>query len=154
MNRKLLLLGAVICLYSVPLMSQEVSAAITGHVTDPSGAAIVGASVVAKDVQRGVEWPTKSNEDGIYAFPRIPTGLYSLRVEAQGFKTHEQAGIQLEVNQRARIDVSMQVGQITESVSVTAETPLMQTDTTQVGTVINPQTILNSALISRNPIAL
>jgi hypothetical protein len=154
MHKKLLLVSAVVCLGGVPLMAQEVSAGITGRVTDPSGAAIVGASVTAKDVLRGTEWPTKSNEDGIYAFPRIPTGLYNLKVEATGFKTYEQAGIQLEVNQRARIDIPMQVGQISESVSVSAEAPLMQTDSTQVGTVINPQTILNAALISRNPIAL
>src|SRR5215470_12994977 len=97
-------------------LAQEVSASITGRVTDPSGAAIVGASVAAKDKDRGTEWPTKTNEDGIYAFPRVPVGTYELRVEASGFKTFVQPRIQLEVNQRARIDVPMQVGAITESV--------------------------------------
>src|SRR6266545_2018873 len=89
-------------LCTVPIFAQEVSAGITGKVTDPSGGAIVGATVMAKDQQRGTEWPTKTNEDGIYAFPRIPIGTYELRVENQGFKTYSQPNITLEVNQRAR----------------------------------------------------
>src|SRR5437588_5883106 len=87
MNKRVLLLCAVICYCSAPLMSQEVSAGITGRVTDPSNAAIVGATVTAKDLDRGTEWPTKTNEDGIYAFPRLPAGQYEVRVEAAGFKT-------------------------------------------------------------------
>ena len=57
--------------------AQEVSAGITGRVTDPSGGAIVGATVIAKDLDRGTQWPTKTNEDGIYAFPRVPVGTMS-----------------------------------------------------------------------------
>ena len=59
-------------------LAQEVSAGITGRVTDPSGSAIVTALVTAKDLDRGTEWPTVTNQDGIYAFPRIPIGTYSL----------------------------------------------------------------------------
>src|SRR5947208_12053334 len=86
MLRKLsLLLIGVAVLSALPIFAQEVSAGITGRVTDPSGASIVGATVTAKDLDRGVEFPTKTNEDGIYAFPRIPIGKYQLKVEAQGF---------------------------------------------------------------------
>src|SRR5215831_15132345 len=92
-------LCAAACVSPALLMSQEVSAGITGRVTDPSGSAIVGASVTAKDVDRGTEWPTVTNQDGIYAFPRIPIGTYSLKVEAKGFKTAVQSGVTLEVNQ-------------------------------------------------------
>ncbi len=139
---------------ATPVLAQEVSAGITGRVTDPSGGAIVNATVTAKDKERGTEWPTKTNEDGIYAFPRVPAGEYELRVESPGFKTYVQSALHLDVNQRARLDVPMQVGVVTESVSVTSEAALLQTDTTQVGTQINPETINHSALISRNPIAL
>jgi hypothetical protein len=141
-------------LCAVGVWAQEVSAGITGRVFDPSGAAIVGATVVAKDVDRGTSWPTKTNDEGIYAFPRIPAGNYELRVEASGFKVFLQAGLSLEVNQRARLDVPMQVGGLAETVTVTAEGALLQTDTTQVGTTINSQSITNTPLISRNPIAL
>lgn len=154
MKGKLLLVSALICLGSLPLLSQEVSAGITGRVTDPSGGAIVGASVTARDLDRGTPWTTKSNEDGIYAFPRIPVGRYELKVENAGFKSFINPEIVLEVNQRARVDVGMQVGAITESVSVTADAAILQTDTTQVGTVISANTIVNTPLISRNPIAL
>ena len=122
--------------------------------TDPSNSAIVGATVVAKDLDRGTEWPTKTNQDGIYAFPRIPAGEYQVSVEAPGFKKFVQSRLRLDVNQRARLDAPLEVGGVTESVSVTADAALLQTDTTQVGTQINPQTINHTALISRNPIAL
>jgi hypothetical protein len=134
--------------------AQEVSAGITGRVTDPSGSAIVGAAVTAKDQDRGTEWPTKTNEDGIYAFPRIPIGTYSLKIEAKGFKTALQQSLTLEVNQRARLDFAMQVGGVTETVTVSAEAALLQTETTQVGAVISADTIVNTPLVSRNPIAL
>ena len=135
-------------------MSQEISAGITGRVTDPSGSAIVNANIAAKDLVRGTEWDTKTNEDGIYAFPRVPAGDYQVRVEASGFKAFVQASLHLDVNQRARLDVPMEVGAVSESVSVTADAALLQTETTQVGTQINPQTIDHTALISRNPVAL
>ena len=120
----------------------------------PRGAAIVSATVTAKDLDRGTVWPTKTNEDGIYAFPRIPAGDYEVRVEASGFKTFVQSRLHLDLNQRARLDVPMEVGGNQESVSVSADAALLQTDTTQVGTQINPQTIDHAALISRNPVAL
>src|SRR6202171_3636506 len=154
MKQPLLLLFAAICICSLPLRPQEVSAGITGRVTDPSGSAIINANVVAKDLVRGTEWDTKTNEDGIYAYPRIPAGDYQVRVEAKGFKAFVQASLHLDVNQRARVDVPMEVGAVSESVSVTADAALLQTETTQVGTQINPQTIDHTALISRNPIAL
>src|SRR5436190_15973405 len=110
MKKRLMLLCAVACLGVAPMLAQEVSAGITGRVTDPSGSAIVGATVNAKDLDRGTQWPTKTNEEGIYAFPRIPPGNYEVRVEAQGFKAFVQERLQLEVNQRARLDIPMVVG--------------------------------------------
>jgi Carboxypeptidase regulatory-like domain len=153
-RKRLVSLCAVLCLSALPALAQEVSAGITGHVSDPSGASIVGATVTVKDLDRGVEFPTKTNDDGIYAYPRIPIGRYELKVEATGFKTYVNPNIVLEVNQRARVDVAMEVGAISESVSVTGEAPLLQTDTTQVGAVISSNTIDNTPLISRNVVAL
>ncbi len=147
----LVVAGLLLAGYAI---AQEVSAGITGRVTDPSGASIVGAKVNAKDLDRGTDWPTVTNQDGIYAFPRVPPGRYELKVEAQGFKTYSNPDVALEVNQRARVDVAMQVGAITESVSVTGEAPVLQTDTTQVGSVIASDIIDATPLISRNPVAL
>ncbi len=74
MNKQLLMFCAVVCICPAPLMSQEVSAGITGRVTDPPNSAIVGATVTAKDLARGTVWPTKTSEDGRYAFPCVPAG--------------------------------------------------------------------------------
>src|SRR5215475_2577144 len=65
---------------SLPLNAQEVSAGLTGRVTDASGGAVVGAVVTARDQERGTSWPATTNEDGTYAYPRIPGGTYSLKV--------------------------------------------------------------------------
>ncbi len=154
MKRSIHLFSALALLSYVPLAAQEVSAGITGRVTDPSGGAIAGANVTAKDLQRGTEWATVTNGDGIYAFPRVPVGQYQLKVEARGFKTYVNSEVALQVNQRARLDVVMQIGAITESVSVVGEAPVLQTDTTQVGSVITTSIIRNTPLISRNPVAL
>jgi len=151
---KLSLLAALTLLGSLSTYGQEVSASITGRVTDSSGGSIVGAKVVATDLDRGTDWPTTTLEDGVYAFPRIPVGRYNLKVEAKGFKSSQISEFTLEVNQRARFDVRMEVGGLTETVTVAAEAAALQTDTTQVGSVISSQTIVNTPLISRNPIAL
>src|SRR5579871_6225703 len=97
-SKTLYLLGAVVCLGVSTSIAQEVSAGITGRVTDPTGASIAGASVTAKDLDRATEWPTKTNGDGIYAFPRVPIGRYELRVEAPGFKTYVDPSVVLELN--------------------------------------------------------
>src|ERR1035437_2085153 len=149
-----ILITGLVCLSPWATYAQEVSAGITGRVTDPSGSAIVGAAVTAKDQDRGTEWPTTTNMDGIYAFPRIPVGTYSLKIEAKGFKTSVQPSLTLEVNERARMDVPMQVGGITETVTVSAEAAILQTQTTQIGSVISADAIANIPQISRNPIAL
>jgi hypothetical protein len=152
--RSLLILVALLAFTVTPSLAQEVSAGITGKVTDPAGAPIVGASVTAKDMERGTVWPTQTNEEGIYVFPRIPIGTYELKIEATGFKTAVRPNVQLEINQRARLDVAMELGTVTETVEVTGTSPLLQTDTTLVGSVINPTTIVNTPLVSRNFIEL
>src|SRR5690348_16909665 len=88
-------MGAVLFCFAVllPLQSraQEVTAAITGRVTDPTGAAVAGAKVTATDTQRGTQWPTTTNGDGAYNLPRIPVGTYNVKVENSGFQTTQQS---------------------------------------------------------------
>ena len=95
--------------------------------------------------------PTRTAFTPFHAFR---SATINSKVEAKGFKTNLIPAFTLEVNQRARFDVRMEVGGMTETVTVTAEAALLQTDTTQVGAVITAQTIVNTPLISRNPIAL
>jgi hypothetical protein len=134
--------------------AQEVSAGITGSVTDPSQAAIVGATVVATEVDRGTVWTTESNAVGVYSFPRIPPGRYEVRVEAQGFRAFRRSDVRLEINQRARLDISMELGAVTETVEVTGEVPLLSTEKTEVGSVLTGETNVNLPLNGRNYISL
>src|SRR5437762_12796509 len=111
----------------VPALAQEISAGLTGRVTDASGGAVIGAAVSARDQDRGTTWSATTNEDGIYAFPRIPNGSYRLKVEAAGFVSSVHPNIQLDINQRGRVDVVLRLGAVSESVEVSADAPLLQT---------------------------
>ena len=134
--------------------AQEVSAGLTGRVTDTTSAAVVGATVTARDQDRGTSWPATSNDDGIFAFPRIPPGTYGLKVEAKGFKTSTHANIILDVNQRGRVDVVLQLGALNESVEVFGDAALLNTETTLVSSVVSAKTIDDAPLISRNYLEL
>lgn len=133
---------------------QQITGAITGVVTDPTGAQIANAAVTAKDTARGTVWTTTTNSEGVYNFPRLPTGSYEVRVEAKGFQTALRPAFTLELNQTARIDVQMKLGEVTETVEVTSELPLLQTEAAQVNTVINATTNVALPLATRNYVQL
>ena len=134
--------------------AQEVTAAITGLVTDPSGAAISGAKVTAKDVDRGTTFPTTTTSDGLYNFPRLPIGAYEVRAENPGFRTAVQSGIVLQLNQNARVDINLSVGDVNQTVEVTSAAPILQTENTQLGTVIDARTNTQLPLATRNYVQL
>lgn len=133
---------------------QEVTASITGTVTDPSGAAVPGATVTAKSLERGIPYAAVTTESGLYRIVQLPVGTYELKIEKAGFAVASRPSFILTLNQVARIDVTMKVGQATETVEVTGAAPVMETDTTQVDTVINAATNDNLPLASRNYVQL
>jgi carboxypeptidase family protein len=146
---------AALCLnFCLPLRAQEVTAGITGTITDPSGAPIPGAKVTATDVLRGTTWPTETNPAGVFDLPRLPISTYDLTVEAQGFATAARKGITLEMNQKARIDIQLQMGTVTQTVEVVGGTPLLTTDTMQLGTVITGNINQDLPLATRNYVEL
>ena len=134
--------------------SQEVTAAIVGTVTDPSGAPIKGASVTATDAERGTQWPATTNDSGAYNLPRLPVGTYSVKVTAPGFQTSVEKAFTLVLNQTARVDIQMKVGKITETVEVTGAAPVLQTESTQVSTVIDAQANDDLPLATRDYVEL
>jgi hypothetical protein len=144
---------AIACI-SQPSLSQETTAVITGVTTDPSGAAISGASITATDVDRGDVLRSTSNQSGAYTFARVPIGTYTLKVEASGFKSVTYAPFTLILNQTARFDVKMDVGQVTEVVEVSSAQPLLQQDSTLVSTIIDAATNVALPLASRNYLQL
>lgn len=153
----LLVASVAICMFTLcgsPLFAQEVTGGITGTVTDQSGAAIPGASVTATDEARGTVWPTTTNSAGVYNFPRLPAGTYAVKATAQGFATATKPAFELQMNQVARIDIQLKIGQTSTTVEVTGAPPLLQTDTMQRGFVTNSNFNVNLPLATRNFIQL
>src|SRR6266699_2168600 len=138
----------------VPLSAQEITAAIVGTVTDPSGAPISGASVTATDTERGTVWTAKTNDAGVYNLPRVPVGNYTVKVSAPGFQTAVHPPFTLVLNQKAPIDVQMKMGKVTETVEVTSSAPILKTETTQVDTIIDSATNDRLPLATRNYVEL
>jgi len=136
------------------VFGQQVTAAITGVVTDPSGAPIANATVTAKDTQRGTVFTTQTNQAGVYNLPRLPIGTYEVRVEAKGFQTAVRPAFTLELNQTARVDFPMTIGEVSQTVEVTASAPTLQTDSTQLNTVIDANTNVSLPLATRNYVQL
>jgi Carboxypeptidase regulatory-like domain len=147
------LMVALLALYQ-PVAGQEVTAAIVGTVSDPSGAPIPRAEITAKDADHGTVWTAKTNDVGVYNLLRIPVGTYTLKVSATGFQTAAYPPFTLVLNQTARVDVQMKVGQITQMLEVTAAAPILKTDTTEVDTIIDARTNDNLPLATRNPVQL
>jgi hypothetical protein len=158
-TRKSLALAVVLSLVTLVVMtsaawSQEVTAAVVGTVTDPSGAAIKGANVVVADAERGTVWTATTNDAGSYNLPRLPVGTYSVKVTAPGFGTSVRPPFTLVLNQTARVDVQMKVGQTNETVEVTGAAPILQTENAEVGTIIDAATADNLPLATRNYVQL
>jgi Carboxypeptidase regulatory-like domain/TonB dependent receptor len=149
----ILTLVALLCSVN-PAWGQDVTGTITGTVTDPTGAAIVGGAVTAKDVSRGLTYSASTNEAGIYRLLQLPVGNYELRVEKQGFQSATVSAFTLTLNQTARIDIALKVGQVTQTVEVTGAAPVLKTEATQVDTIINAATNDNLPLASRNYVQL
>ena len=141
-------------LASASCWGQQVTAAITGRVTDQTGAALVKAKVTATDQERGTVWPTVTNSEGVYNLPRLPIGTYNVKVELAGFQTAVQSNIVLDLNQVARLDVQLQVGDTRQTVDVTSSGPPLQTQSTQLGQVIDSTTNKELPLATRNYVQL
>jgi len=146
-------LVGVLCVLQ-PAWSQEVTAAIVGTVTDPSGGAIKGAKVTATDTERGTSYVGQTNDSGAYNITRIPVGSFELKVAAPGFQTAAYPAFTLVLNQTARIDVQMKVGKVSETVEVTGAAPILKTESTSVDTIIDANTNERLPLASRNYVQL
>ena len=137
-----------------PLCGQEVTAAITGTVVDASGAALKGATVTARDTERGTVWTAQTNDSGVFNILRIPVGNYLVTVSATGFETETYPAFTLVMNQTASINFKMKVGNVSERVEVSGVAPLLQTQETQVNTLLDARTTESLPLLSRNYLQL
>jgi hypothetical protein len=152
--RALIVFILAVCCYGFSAFAQEVTATITGIVTDPTGRIVANADIKAQDLDRGTIWPTHTNASGFYTITRLPVGRYEVRVVSPGFRTAVETPIELQLNQVAAVNIKLVVGSASETVQVTSEAPLLQTDTTDVGTVIDARTNVSLPLASRNYLQL
>jgi hypothetical protein len=143
----------VVCLVlSTPAFAQTLGT-ITGEVNDSSGAAIPGATVTAQNVGTNATRTQQSNEVGAFAFPAMPPGSYLVKAELQGFRS-AQNSVELHVEETLRVNLSLEIGGITETTEVTAVTSLITTENATVGTVIENRRIVELPLNGRNYLSL
>ncbi|MBI2150458.1 MAG: carboxypeptidase regulatory-like domain-containing protein [Acidobacteria bacterium] len=139
----------ILALGCAPLWAQG-TAQISGTVADPSGARLPGVEVTATQTATGVVRNVVSNETGLYVLPSLPTGPYRLEVALPGFRTFVRTGVVLEINSNPVIDVTLEVGQVTETVEVQANAALVETRTVGVGQIMESRQILELPLNGRN----
>ena len=145
---------AVVCLFAVVcvplLLSQTITGRILGEVYDQSGAAVAGATVIVSDAQRAITRTVSTDESGAYVVPALPPGTYVIRIEAKGFKTVERLNVVLEVAKDADIDFSLQPGNVNETVTVSADVPLLDTTSATLGGTLSNKEINDLPLNGRN----
>jgi hypothetical protein len=128
-----LLLGTMLLGSSAPVMGQAVNATLLGTVTDSSGAAVAGVKVTVTETNTGISHSSQTNDSGNYVFPDLPPGTYKIIAELAGFKRESRAGVDLIVNSSERVDLALQPGDVTQTVTVEAETPILQTERADTG---------------------
>lgn len=141
-------------LLAVSAFGQETRATLSGTITDPSSAAVAGASLQLLNVQTGVESKTESSSAGQYRFLYVNPGSYRLTVAVTGFRTMIRDGILLETGQAATLDVALQLGTQAESVTVGAEAPLVEAEKADRGMVVERVNVSELPTITRTPILL
>ncbi len=143
-----LMVGALALLCAAPGMAQT-NATLTGTVSDGTGAVIPGAEIVIMNMETGESYTTATNEAGSYTIPFIKPGTFELIVTTAGFKQYTREGIRLDTASAARADAVMELGEVTESVTVEADVPLLKTENSSVGGVIQNRSIANMPLLGR-----
>ena len=153
-----LLLTCIACgvLAALPVaaIAQSVSGTLLGTVTDVSGAVVADAKITVVNEGTGLTRTVTSDANGEYVVPSIPTGRYTVTAEVAGFKTLALSNIELGVDQRARIDLKLEVGALTESVTIEAVSPLLQTSSSELGTTVKTEQLLAMPLNGRNFVSL
>ena len=146
----------ILPLFAASLHAQATlgSASLSGSVRDASGLSAPGAAVTLMDLNRGLSRETSSNESGIFVFPSIPPGMYSLRVAKQGFETEEIRQLPLAVGQAASLDISLKVGEVSSTIEVKADAAQLETESNVIGAVVDSARVQDLPLNGRNYLQL
>ena len=147
-------LTVLLCLLAVGAWAQEFRATISGHVYDATGAAVPNVKVQATNVATNESTTGVSDNAGAYTIPFLRPGDYKVTAAAPGFKSYIQDKVVLEVSKVAGIDIHLEVGGVNESVEVTAEAELLDTQSASRGGVVTTQQVAEMPLNARNPFML
>jgi hypothetical protein len=145
-----ILLLVVATLFSAATLRADVTGSVLGVVRDSSGAVVAGAKIVATNVQTNFKQETVSGGDGAFRILALPAGTYKLTVTAAGFRTFTETGIEVKVNDQLHYDVTLNVGGLSEQVEIVANAVQVQTESTQLGDVIDSKKILALPLNGRS----
>ena len=144
------LLTLSLILIGLPAQAQSTAGRVLGSVTDQSGASVAGATVVVTDTQRGTSRTLNTDASGDYVAPDLAPGTYKIHVEAKGFKSSERPSVTIEVATDVRADFSLQPGNVSETVTVSSEIPLLNTTSSTLGGTLSNQEINDLPLNGRN----
>ncbi|HET8548687.1 MAG TPA: carboxypeptidase regulatory-like domain-containing protein [Bryobacteraceae bacterium] len=147
-------LALILIAAAVTAHAQDINGNVTGVVTDQSGAVVPNASVTAVHTGTNARFSTRTDSGGLYTLRSIPVGVYDLMAEAAGFTKYEGKGIRLQVNETARVDVSLKIGAAAETVTVSAEAVTVDTTTSTLKAVVDQKRIEELPLNGRNPTQL
>ncbi len=136
------------------LLAQEFRGTVTGRVVDAQSAAVPNARIVAVLVATGGQSVTNSGLDGLFTIPFLSPGTYRLEADAPGFKKYIRENLAVDAGERMAVDIQLQVGQQTESVTVTADASMLDTTTATAGQVINSDQVENLPMNGRTPLVL
>ena len=150
----LALLAGLGLLVSPPAPAQSTFGSILGTAADDTGAVVPGVSVVVINLNTNERRSATTGEAGLYQFANLVPATYRLEAESSGFKRFVREPIVLEVQQTVRIDIAMQVGEVTETIEVTGATPLLQPETSSLGEVVQQRKVEDLPLAGRNTLAL
>lgn len=153
LRKRLVLISALLGAASLPLTAQG-TATIFGTVLDSSGAVVPGARILVRNVETGLEREARTHETGGYVVSQLPVGLYAVTCEAQGFKSASQDGIRLQVDENRRADFRLELGAITETVTVQGTVAQVETREGALKEVVDAERIVTLPLNGRNPIEL
>ncbi|MFN7925211.1 MAG: carboxypeptidase-like regulatory domain-containing protein [Bryobacteraceae bacterium] len=145
---------ASLCVLAAPVFAQQSLGSLAGKVTDPQGASVPSAAVVLTHTETNRATRLSTNDTGYFEGTLLNPGTYTVTVEAQGFKKHQQQGITVSVASRVDVDIQLQIGQAAETVQVSAEAPLLETTSASGGRIIDQRQIMQLPFSDMNPFAL
>jgi hypothetical protein len=151
---KVCLVLTVALLAAMKAYGQNAAAQITGVIKDDSGAVVPGVAIEVTENATGSKRTTVSNDDGLYVLPQLPPGKYTLEAKKAGFKTFVRENVNLAVAQQARVDVILSVGAVSETVTVAASAPALDSESASLGRVVQQQAVEDLPLNGRNYLAL